>query len=742
MMHYAPSELVFELAKKKKRYKNKQKEERILAKARKAALAFLRRNPQRFYNHKQIAAGTDLKGRVSGSKFLELLEEMADKGKIERHGRGKYGVSGNLKTIKGKIAITRDGIGFVQPEDGSEEIFVPPRSVEGAFGGDIVAVEIVRGPRRHHKAEGRVVEIIERAVSQFVGNIEMMGENGLFIPDHPGINVDFLIRPDDLGGAEDGQKVLVEITEWVDRFPEARVLKVLGDPGEHNVEMHAILYQFGFDPDFPAHVEAEADKLPTEITREEVEKRRDMRDVMTFTIDPVDAKDFDDAISFKVLKDDLYEIGVHIADVSHYVQPGTEIDREAYRRGTSVYLVDRTVPMLPEKLSNEVCSLRPNEDKLTFSAVFEMDSSGKVHKEWFGRTVIHSDRRFAYEEAQEEMDKGGSEEAKALLKLNEIAHLLRKDRFRKGSILIEEDEVRFELDDEGVPIRVYRKIRMDTHRLIEDFMLLANRRVCKYIATLRKDPPLPFVYRIHAGPDPEKLAQLQMFVRFFGYELELAEDGNVQEALNGLMRSVMDKPEQHVINTVTVRAMAKAVYSIQNIGHYGLGFRFYTHFTSPIRRYPDLMVHRLLAKYLSKEYKADAAWHESACQRSSNMERKATEAERASIKYKQVEFLQDKIGKEYDGIVSGVTNRGIYVEIIENKCEGMVSLNDLEDDYYELDDSGYRVIGRRNGRVVSLGDKVRIEIKDTDIDRRLIDFELVEFPEGSLPSKMRKKHRR
>ena len=547
------------------------------------------------------------------------------------------------------------------------------------------------------------------------------------LPDDSRINIDFFIPKKHLNGAKDGEKVFVSLLSWEGRSPEVAVEQILGEAGEHNTEMHAILLQYGFDPNFPAEVEAEAAAIPDSIPAKEIQNRRDLREVLTFTIDPHDAKDFDDALSFQRMENGHIEVGVHIADVSYYVKPDSLIDREAFRRATSVYLVDRTVPMLPEKLSNNVCSLRPNEDKLTYSAIFEMDESGKVYKEWIGRTITHSDHRFTYEEAQEVIE-GRSEGpfAEELTLLNKMAKSLQAQRFGKGSIEFDSDEVKFVLDEEDRPIGVKRKVRKDAHKLIEDFMLLANRRVARHVAKLFDNPPLPFVYRVHDHPNPDKLASLQQFVKHFGYEVEFGETEHTSERLNSLLNTIQGKPEQNVIETIAIRSMAKAVYTTQNIGHFGLGFPFYTHFTSPIRRYPDLLVHRLVTNYHNKVYRENPVVLEEQLRHASDKERTAAEAERSSVKYKQVEFLQDKVGKEFDGVISGVIESGFFVELTENLCEGFVPARTIEDDYYVYEEETYSMKGKDTGQVLRLGDPVVIEIAGTDLKRRTIDMLFVE----------------
>lgn len=720
------------MAKKRKNRKNKDKAARTEKKVRNAIIYFLRSSPKRSFNHKQIASGANLRGSVSHKHLVQVLDDLVEAGKINSAGRGKYKL--HLRTLHkvGRLEVAKDGFGFVIIEGEEDDIFIGARSMSNALHGDTVKIKIVRSKRAQSRAEGEVVEIVERGSTQFIGTISVVGRTTFMVPDDHRVNQDFYIPPGADKDAKDGDKVVVKLTGWARRSPEAEVVRVLGRSGENNAEMHAILFQFGFDPEFPPEVEAEAEKISKKIPAAEIAKRRDMRAITTFTIDPIDAKDFDDALSFRELENGHFEIGVHIADVSHYVRPNTALDKEAWRRATSVYLVDRTVPMLPEKLSNDVCSLRPNEDRLTFSAVFEMTPRGKLVDQWFGKTVIHSDRRFHYLEAQAIIDAGEGEYFREISELDRLSKTLRKKRFKNGSINFEEDEVRFELDESGKPIRVYRKVRKDTHKMIEDWMLLANRRVAEHVAKLRRNPELAFVYRIHDLPDEEKLGKLRQFVATLGYNLELSAPDAIQSSLNALMTDVIGKPEQDMVQSVAVRAMAKAVYSIENIGHYGLGFRFYSHFTSPIRRYPDMMVHRLLEQYINKDYSADRAALEVSCKHSSNMEKKAVEAERASIKLKQVEWLEDKIGQEFSGIVSGVTRWGLYVELEDSKSEGMVSVNDLDDDYYEVDEDNYCIRGRNNGKIIRLGDRVLIEVKDVNLHRRQIDFILHEVLESRI----------
>ncbi|MBP9082859.1 MAG: ribonuclease R, partial [Bacteroidia bacterium] len=574
--------------------------------------------------------------------------------------------------------------------------------------------------------------------NEFAGTIQINPKFAFLVPDSNKSNIDIFIPLSKLNGAKHGQKAVAKITEWLPetKNPTGEIIEVLGEAGDNNTEMNAILVEYGFPLRFPKEVEEEAEKIPFEIPAAEIKKRRDMRNITTFTIDPVDAKDFDDALSVQEIEENKWEIGIHIADVSHYLRQGMSMDEEAFERGTSVYLVDRVIPMLPEKLSNHVCSLRPNEDKLCYSAIFHIDADANVLDEWFGRTVIHSDKRFSYEEAQEVIENKEGPLSKEILLLDTLAKKLRAGRFKKGAITFEKVEVKFRLDEKGNPTGVYTKENKDSNKLIEEFMLLANRKVAEFIGKHNAGKKVKgsghpskaptFVYRIHDSPVPEKLQNFSLFASKFGYQINTRTEKEVAHSLNQLMSDVRGKREQNVLEQLAIRTMAKAVYTTENIGHYGLAFDYYTHFTSPIRRYPDVLVHRLLDLYLHEGKSVDAKDYEEMCQHSTNMEIRASEAERASIKYKQVQYLQDKKGVVFDGLISGVTEWGFYVELTESKCEGLVRLRDIGNDFYELDEKNYCIIGHRSGKVFRLGDEVRVEIKNTDLVKKQIDFLLAE----------------
>lgn len=678
-------------------------------------------------NYKQIAAKLNLTDPLSKEIIQEIIQDQILAGVLVQSEKGKYRIKDLKILITGTVDMTADGSGYVVPDDEFEkDIYVAPRKLRNALNGDKVSVHVYAN-KSGKKKEGEVVEIIKRAKTEFIGIAKVSDKFAFVIPDDRKMLHDIFVPLPDINQAKNNEKVIVSITDWPEgaKNPIGKITKVLGVQGENNTEMNAILAQYGFPLQFPVAVEAEANSIPEQLTEEDLKGRRDFREVLTFTIDPADAKDFDDAISFKKLENGVYEIGVHIADVSHYVRPGSELDKEAYERATSVYLVDRVIPMLPERLSNGVCSLRPNEDKLCFSAVFKMNDKAEILDKWFGKTIIHSDTRFSYEDAQLIIENKLGKHVDEILKLNELAHLLREEKFRNGAISFESTEVKFKLDEKGKPIGVYVKERKDAHKLIEDFMLLANKQVAEYVAKKHKGKnKLTFVYRNHEAPNLENLNNFVTFAARFGYKINTKSDKEIAKSLNYLMEDVEGKKEQNMLTSLAIRSMAKAIYTTKRTNHYGLAFDFYTHFTSPIRRYPDIMVHRLLENYLNNGKSANAEEFELASIHSSAMEKKAAEAERASIKYKQAEYLEDNIGEVYKGIISGVTEWGMYVEIIENKCEGMVRLRDLTDDFYVLDEKNYRIIGQRKGKIYQLGDEVMIVIKKVDLSKRQIDFKL------------------
>lgn len=675
------------------------------------------------FSVKQIARKLGLKQKAQLKELTFELYELAEADKIQQLSNGDYKTSRAAQTITGTVDHVNPRFAYIIPAEGDEDIYVKTLNLKSAVDGDTVEVELLPY-RSGQRAEGRVVKVLKRSRNRFVGRVEMSKNFAFVVPDFRKIYQDFFIYPEKINNAKHNDKVIVEVIEWAegDKSPEAKVVEVLGKAGENEAEIHSIMAEFGLPLRFDPKVLAESESIDEGITASEIKNRWDFRKVLTFTIDPEDAKDFDDAISFEKIKDGLYRIGVHIADVTHYVKPGTLVEAEAYDRATSVYLVDRTIPMLPERLSNQLCSLRPNEDKLCFAAVFEIDDKAEIKKEWFGRTAIHSDHRFTYEAAQEILESGKGQFAGELALLNTLAKELRRQRFAKGAVNFETTEVKFKLDNTGKPLAVVPKVRKDAHKLIEEFMLLANKQVATYIYNMKKGTERnTFVYRIHDYPDQERVQDFALFAKKFGHKLNI-EESSISSSLNKLMDEIEGKPEQNVLQQLAVRAMAKAKYSTEEKGHFGLAFKHYSHFTSPIRRYPDMMVHRLLQHYLDKGKSANKSDYESKCVHSSEREKRAADAERASIKYKQVEFMTYAEQKVYDGIISGVTDFGIFVEIIETKCEGMVRLVDLKDDHYIFDEKNYRVIGRRRKKTFTLGDKVQVKVKKTDIDRRLIDL--------------------
>jgi ribonuclease R len=679
-------------------------------------------------NYKQVASKLNLHDDETRSLILEVLKEESRKGILQEPEKGKF-ILKQLKTfVTGKVDMTSDGSAYIVSEDEFEEdIYVAPRKLRNALHGDVVKV-YVYAKNKGRKKDGEVVEILQRAKMDFTGIIKLSDRFAFFVPDDRKMLHDIFIPLDRLNGAKDGYKAIAKIVDWPEdaKNPIGEITHVLGKQGENNAEMNAILADYGFPLAFPDEVEKQAESINEEITKEEIARRRDFRKILTFTIDPADAKDFDDAISFQILKNGNIEVGVHIADVSHYVKPNSALDKEAFERGTSVYLVDRVIPMLPERLSNGLCSLRPNEDKLCFSAVFELDNEANVIEQWFGRTIIHSDIRFSYEDAQEVLENKSGKHSKELLKLNELAYKLRERKFKHGAISFESVEIKFRLDNQGKPLGVYVKERKDAHKLIEDFMLLANKKVAEFVAKKGKGKQkYTFVYRSHDSPKEDALLNFSQFASKFGYKIDMSSGRETARSLNFLMADVEGKKEQNVLTQLAIRSMAKAVYTTKKHSHYGLAFDYYTHFTSPIRRYPDVMVHRLLELYLADGKSVNEDEYEKMSIHSSQMEKKAADAERASVKYKQAEYLQNNIGEEFNGIISGLTEWGMYVEIIANKCEGMIRLRDLNDDFYVLDEKNYCIIGQRRKKKYQLGDEVIIMVKKVDLGKRQIDFTLL-----------------
>ncbi|MDI5898069.1 ribonuclease R [Flavobacterium yafengii] len=697
----------------------------------------LSQSANKAFNYKQIGAKLELDDTESRNQIIKDLKILASQNKIIESEPGKYLVKAESKEYyEGKIDMTGRKTAYFVCHEMEEDVFIPTNNLNHALDKDIVKV-YVYNRRKGKRPEGEVIEVIERNKTDFVGVIDIQANFAFVSTANPKMYTDIFIPKDKIGEAEQGDVVLVHIEDWPARAdsPFGSVIKVLGKPGEHDTEIHAILAEYGLPSEFPIEVETFAQKIDTSIEESEIAKRRDMRDTLTFTIDPKDAKDFDDALSFKKLENGNYEIGIHIADVSYYLQEGTILDDEAYQRATSVYLVDRVVPMLPEVLSNFACSLRPNEEKYTFSAIFEITETSQVVNQWFGRTVIYSDQRFAYEEAQyiietkddvipEEISITGSsyqvskEIVASTLKMDELAKIFRKRRMADGAISFDKVEVKFNLDEAGEPQGVYFKVSKDANHLIEEFMLLANKKVAEYIGKQKKT----FIYRIHDEPNEDKLIAMQTVIAKFGYKIDFRNKGDISKSLNALMEEVNGKKEQNLIDTLAIRSMSKAKYSTDNIGHYGLAFDYYSHFTSPIRRYPDVMVHRLLQHYLDGGKSADEETYETKCVHSSTMEGLATNAERDSIKYMQVKYMQDHQDQEFLGVISGVTEWGIYVEIIENKCEGMCRIRDIKDDYYTFDEKQYALTGATSGKLLQLGDEIYVKVKNADLVKKQLDF--------------------
>jgi ribonuclease R len=702
-------------------------------------LSVFRSNPTMDMNYKQVSRQLNITQTSKKKIIAKVLYELEANDALVEEKPGKFklvGIDENLEKLIGKVDMTSSGTAYIEVEGLPNDIYIGEKDLDIALHGDTVEVAILR-VKRNGKPIGKIIEVIERAQTEFVGTLQKSAKHAFLVPDSRRMTVDLFIPLDKLMGAQDGEKVIAKMTKWPSNVdsPLGEIIQVLGKPGENQTEMHSILAEYGLPIEFPKGIEAAAENLDVSIHESEVKKRRDLREVTTFTIDPADAKDFDDALSLQKLKNGNWEIGVHIADVSHYLKEGSELDQEAYERATSVYLVDRVVPMLPEVLSNFACSLRPKEDKYCFSAVFEMSEDTKIHKQWFGRTVIHSDRRFTYEEAQNVIETGKGDYQEEILTLDKLAKQLRKDRFKKGSINFNTLEVKFKLDEKGEPLGVFLKEQKDANKLIEEFMLLANMKVAEFIGARAEETqvqrigemktPKPFVYRIHDSPDPEKLETFSEFIKKFGYRIDTTSPKGISATLNRLMADVEGKSEEALISQLAIRTMAKAVYSTANVGHYGLGFKFYSHFTSPIRRYPDVMVHRLLQYYLDGGKAVDAVALEEKCKHSSNREKLATEAERASIKFMQVKFMQDKEGEVFAGVVSGVSEWGIFVELEDNKCEGMVRLRSLKDDFYNFNPENYAIEGKKRGKIFRIGYEVRVKVLKADLSKKQLDFELI-----------------
>jgi len=692
-------------------------------------------------NYKQIAAKVHIFDRDGREEVKRAIDQLVGAKLMLKVGRGKFKLNfkqlgskeANCNFVTGRIEMKRGGVAFVIPQDKSgadneEDIFVSDGNLGRALNNDIVKVSVYP-TRRGKRREGQVVEVLQRSKKQMVGLIAIKKGIAFFTPDNDYFRRDIIIPGRLLRKAKTGDKVVVTIFDWPasSHNPLGEVIHVLGKPGDNNVEMLAILAENDFPLKFPAKVEEEADAIPAEIPAEELSKRRDFRAATTFTIDPADAKDFDDALSFERLDNGLYRVGIHIADVSYYVRPGSAIDAEAYSRGTSVYLVDRTIPMLPEALCNNLCSLRPNEDKLCYSAVFDLDDEAKVHKEWFGRTVIHSDRRFCYEEAQQTIETGEGDLSQELLKLNDLARIMRQKRFDNNAINFETEEVKFRLDENGHPIGVYLKVQKEANWLIEEFMLLANKRVAEKIGRKRVAGKLPntFVYRIHDKPLDEKLSTFRNFVKKLGFTLKTSSTKAFSGSLNAMLAAEKGKQDYDMLSKLSIRIMARACYSTDNIGHYGLAFPYYTHFTSPIRRYPDLMVHRLLDRYLAGKESVNKEQFEEYCKHCSQMEQQATQAERDSVKYKQAEYLADKVGEVFEATVSGISKWGVYAELKESKCEGMIPMRSFDDDYYYIDEENYTLVGLHHGHSLRFGDSLKVRVVAVDLLKKQMDFEVV-----------------
>ena len=707
----------------------------------KRLLTFMANHPSEVLNYKDVAQRLQVHTVGMKRQISEVLREMGEQGALEVVSTGRYKFRQCGSYITGTVELTAKGAAYIISDETDEDVFVPFSNLKHALNGDKVKV-LVYARSRNRRPEGEVVEVLERKRGTFVGTVECSAGYAFLLPSGKQMPYDVFLPMERLHGAKDGDKVVVKLLSWPEnqKNPVGEVIQVLGRPGDNDTEMNAIMAEYELPVKFPPAVERAADRIPLEIPAEEIKKRKDYREVTTFTIDPADAKDFDDALSIRELRTGLYEIGVHIADVSYYVKENTVLDKEAFARATSVYLVDRTIPMLPERLSNGVCSLRPDEDKLCFSVILKMNANAEVLDQWFGRTVIRSNRRFAYEEAQAIIEGADGDCRQEILWLNDLAQKLRAERFKAGALDFEREEVKFYLDEKGHPTGVYFKRSKEANKLIEEFMLLANKKVAEFIGKPKPGKKAKtFVYRVHEQPLPEKLEDFNRFIAKFGYGVKTGSRKALTSSMNRLIGEVRDRPEQNLIQTLAIRTMAKAVYSTDNVGHYGLAFDYYTHFTSPIRRYPDVMVHRLLQRYLDAGRSVNKEKYEEYCKHSSEMEQLAANAERASIKYKQVEFMADRLGQVYSGTISGVTQWGFYVELDDSKCEGLVSVTELIDDQYEFDEKNYCIIGRHHHKCYQLGDRVTVRVAKANLVARQLDYELVSDESSTAKPKATKK---